>query len=69
LTTYEGCGAISHAGGVAESGLVLADEFRDGNVPAHMKPLEVAQRAFAALPGTVGEYYYRGDAACHESGL
>ena len=34
-----------------------------------MKPLEVAQGAFAALPGTVNEYYFRGDAACHESGL
>ena len=48
---------------------MLADRFRDGNVPAQMAPLEVAQRAFAALPGTVQEYYYRGDAACHESGL
>jgi len=53
----------------AETGLVLADQFRDGNVPAQMKPLEVAQGAFAALPGTVREYYFRGDAACHESGL
>lgn len=53
----------------AETGLVLADQFRDGNVPAQMEPLEVAQRAFAALPDTVGEYYYRGDSACHENGL
>src|ERR1019366_7701709 len=53
----------------AETGLVLADEFRDGNVPAMMEPLNVAQAAFGALPGTVGEYYYRGDSACHESGL
>jgi hypothetical protein len=53
----------------AETGLVLADQFRDGNVPAQMEPLAVAQRALAALPGTVQEYYYRGDSACHESGL
>jgi hypothetical protein len=53
----------------AETGLVLADEFRDGNVPAMMEPLNVAQAAFAALPGTVREYYYRGDSACHENGL
>jgi hypothetical protein len=53
----------------AETGLVLADQFRDGNGPAQMAPLEVAQRAFAALPSTVQEYYYRGDSACHESGL
>jgi hypothetical protein len=34
-----------------------------------MAPLNVAQAAFAALPGTVKEYYYRGDSACHEKGL
>jgi hypothetical protein len=53
----------------AETDLVLADQFRNGNVPAQMKPREVAQGAFAALPGTVSEYYFRGDSACHESGL
>jgi len=53
----------------AETGLVLADQFRDGNVPAPMEPLEVAQRAFAAVPSTVREYSYRGDSACHERGL
>jgi hypothetical protein len=26
------------------TGLVLADQFRDGNVPAQMEPLEVARR-------------------------
>ncbi len=53
----------------AETGLVLADQFRDGNVPALMQPLEVAQRAFAAVPSTVNEFYFRGDSACHEAGL
>jgi len=70
LTTYEGVRGYQPLLAVwAETGLVLADQFRDGNVPAQMEPLEVAQRAFAALPGTVGEYYYRGDSACHESRL
>ena len=70
LTTYEGVRGYQPMLAVwAETGLVLADQFRDGNVPAQMEPLEVAQRAFAALPGTVKEYYYRGDSACHESGL
>jgi hypothetical protein len=41
----------------AETGLVLADQFRDGNVPAMLEPLNVAQAALAALPGTVREYY------------
>jgi len=53
----------------AETDLILADQFRDGNVPAMQAPLRVAQAAFAALPETVTERYYRGDAACHEHGL
>jgi hypothetical protein len=70
LPTYEGTRGYQPMLAVwAETGLVLADQFRDGNVPAQMEPLEVAQRAFAALPSTVREYYYRGDSACHESDL
>ena len=53
----------------AETGVVLSDQFRDGNVPAMMEPLGVAQRAYATLPGTVKELYFRGDSACHEAGL
>lgn len=53
----------------AEEDLVLADEFRDGNVPAGMEPLTTARRAFAALPSTVREYYFRGDSACYEQRL
>ena len=53
----------------AEMDAILADEFRDGNVPAQMAPLTVAKAAFAALPKTVTSYYYRGDSACHEKGL
>jgi hypothetical protein len=34
----------------AEQDLVVDDQFRDGNVPAHFDALGVAQRAFAALP-------------------
>ena len=53
----------------AEMDLALADEFRDGNVPAHVKPLPTAQRAFAALPATVSELYFRGDAGCWDREL
>ncbi len=70
LPTYEGHRGYQPMLAVwAEMNVVLADEFRDGNVPAQMEPLEVARRAFAALPSTVTEYYYRGDSACHESRL
>ena len=53
----------------AEMNLVLAVEFRDGNVSAQKEPLRVARRAFQALPASVGEYYFRGDSACWEKGL
>jgi hypothetical protein len=53
----------------AEADLVLADEFRDGNVPARQSPRTCAQAAFAALPATVTQRYFRGDSACHENDL
>ena len=53
----------------AEADLVLADEFRDGNVPARQAPLNCALMAFAALPQTVRTRYFRGDSACHENQL
>jgi hypothetical protein len=53
----------------AEADLVVADEFRDGNVPARQAPLTCAQMAFAALPETIKERYFRGDSACHENEL
>ena len=53
----------------AEMNLIVADEFRDGNVPAQQQPLAVAKRAFEALPSQVTEYYFRGDSACHEAEL
>jgi len=68
--TYEGCTGYQPVLALwAEMNVVLADEFRDGNVPAQQQPLRVAQRAFAALPETVGERYFRGDSACEEEGL
>jgi len=48
---------------------VLADEFRDGNVPGDMAPLNCAWTAFAALPRTVTQYAFRGDTACYEGKL
>ena len=49
--------------------MVVADEFRDGNVPAHQALLPVAKRGFQALPETVRERYFRGDSACDEESL
>jgi hypothetical protein len=50
----------------AEADVVVAAEFRDGNVPAGMSPLACGQQAFAALPPGLDGYAYRGDSACHE---
>lgn len=53
----------------AEADLVLADEWRDGNVPARQAPLTCAQWAFAALPPAIKQRFFRGDSACHEQEL
>ena len=53
----------------AELNVVVAEEFRDGNVPALKDPQRVAQRAFAALPEGIIERYFRGDSACDEEEL
>jgi hypothetical protein len=53
----------------AEMDLALADEFRDGNVPATKGLLPITQRAFQALPDTVREFYFRGDSGCWERTL
>lgn len=53
----------------AEADLIVADQFRDGNVPAHQEPLTCCQLAFAALPDTVTTRYFRGDSGCYESNL
>jgi hypothetical protein len=53
----------------AELDVVVAEEFRDGNVPGLQAPLAVTQRGFQALPEGVKEWYFRGDSACHEENL
>jgi len=49
----------------AEQDLIVADEFRDGNVPARMDILRVAQEALAALPPTVRLVRFRSDSAAY----
>lgn len=53
----------------AEADLVVASEFRDGNVPARQAPLGCAKMAFGALPPTIKQRYFRGDSACHQNEL
>jgi hypothetical protein len=49
-----------------EQDLVVADEYRDGNVGAGMETLRLIQRAFANLPPTVTTFYFRADTACYD---
>jgi hypothetical protein len=68
--TYEGNNGYQPMEALwTEMNVVVAEEFRDGNVPALKDPLRVAQRAYGTLPGTVKERYFRGDSACDEEEL
>ena len=49
-----------------EQDLVVADEYRDGNVGAGMATLPLIRRAFASLPTTVNTFYFRADTACYD---
>lgn len=53
----------------AEHDVILADEFRDGNVPAGSGNLRVIDKAIAALPGKLDKIYVRGDSALYEHAL
>jgi hypothetical protein len=53
----------------AEQDLILADEFRDGNVPAAYDPLSSLLRSMEMLPDTVTEVRYRADSASYNHDL
>src|SRR5580692_1201317 len=50
----------------AEQDVIVADEFRDGNVPAGSGNRRVVEKALAALPGGIDKIYLRGDSALYE---
>lgn len=49
----------------AEQDVIVADEIRDGNVPAGMGNLRIIRQAFAALPGKFDETRLRDDSALY----
>jgi len=64
LVAYEGTRGYQPLVAVwVEEDLIVADEFRDGNVPGGKDPLTSVRRAFAALPAWVAQRYFRGDSA------
>lgn len=72
LLTYEGFrGYQPLLVAWAETGLVLADEFRDGNVPASVGIAELVDRAFGSLPQREGGWQVavRSDSAAYEQGI
>jgi len=50
----------------AEANVVVADQFRDGNVPAGMDNVTVIDAALKALPASVKEVRLRADSALYE---
>jgi hypothetical protein len=53
----------------AEQDVILADEFRDGNVPAGTGNRRIVAQALAALPAGVDAIRLRGDSALYEQAL
>ena len=52
-----------------EQDLILADEFRDGNVPAGMDCLSSFMRTTRALPQSIETLYFRSDSAAYQHKL
>lgn len=68
--TYEGERGYQPVVAVwAERDLIVMDEFRDGNVPAHSGNERVIRRAVESLPAGVEKIYVRGDSALYEHGV
>lgn len=49
----------------AEQDLIVADEFRDGNVPAGKDTVRIAEKAFDCLPASITKRRLRGDSALY----
>ena len=53
----------------AEQDVIVADEFRDGNVPAGSGNRRMVEKAIVALPGGIAKIDLRGDSALYEHEL
>ena len=70
LATYDGRTGYQPVVALwSEQDVVLADEFRDGNVPAGTGNRRVVEQALAALPPGVEAVRLRGDSALYEQTL
>jgi Transposase DDE domain group 1 len=70
LATYDGRTGYQPVVALwAEQDVVLADEFRDGNVPAGSGNRRLVEQALAALPAGIEAIRVRGDSALYEQTL
>jgi hypothetical protein len=70
LWTYEGVRGYQPVIAYwAEQGMILTDQFREGNVPAGMGNLGLVKEALDALPEGVEVRRVRGDSALYEQGV
>jgi Transposase DDE domain group 1 len=70
LATYDGRTGYQPVVALwAEQDVILADEFRDGNVPAGSGNRRVVEQALAALPVGIEAVRVRGDSALYEQPL
>lgn len=70
LATYDGRSGYQPVVALwAEQDVILADEFRDGNVPAGTGNRRLVERAVAALPPGVDQILVRADSAAYEHEL
>lgn len=68
--TYQGgTGYQPAVGTVAELGIVIADEFRDGNVPAKYEPLAFFKKCLQGLPKCIKSVQTRLDGAYYDHDL
>ena len=66
--TYKGeKGYQPQMGFIFELGLILEDEFREGNVPAQADAVSFLKRCFEAMPGGKCIEYFRSDSACYQA--
>lgn len=65
----DGRGYQPHLAYWVERDLIVADQFRDGNVPAGQDPLSLAKAAFSVIPERVTEFAYRADSASYQHEL
>jgi len=53
----------------AKMDVIVAQQFRDGNLSAQKDPLSVAKQAYLALPEHIRERWFRGNSGCYEQEL